>query len=177
VGTPVMTPLGAVARGLTAAAVGTLAMDLALFARYKRSEGKNGFRAWELSSGIESWEQAPAPAQVGKRLFEGLFQRALPDQQAPLGNNITHWGYGILNGAPYGLVVGSLRRSRVWFGLPFGAGVWGSGYVVLPAAGLYRPIWEYDRRTLANDLSAHLVYGLATAAAFRMLSPRRGRST
>jgi hypothetical protein len=53
--------------------------------------------------------------------------------------------------------------------------VWGSGYVVLPAAGLYQPIWEYDRRTLANDLSAHLVYGLTTAAVFRALSPRRGR--
>ena len=63
---------------------------------------------------------------------------------------------------------------RVWFGLPFGAGVWGSGYVVLPAAGLYQPIWEYDRRTLANDLSAHLVYGLTTAAVFRVLvAPRR----
>jgi hypothetical protein len=176
-GTPVMTPVGAVLRGLAAAAVGTLAMDLALFARYKRGDGKTGFREWELSSGIESWDQAPAPAQVGKRVFEGLFQRTLPDQRAPLVNNITHWGYGIAGGGAYGLVVGSLRRPRVWFGAPFGAGVWGSSYVVLPAAGLYRPIWEYDRRTLANDLGAHLVYGLATAAAFRLLSPRRGRST
>jgi len=82
--TPVMTPVGALARGLAAAAVGTLAMDLLLFARYKRGDGKSGFRTWELSSEIESWEQAPAPAQVGKRLFEGLFQRALPDQRAPL---------------------------------------------------------------------------------------------
>ncbi len=173
--TPVMTPVGAVARGLAAAAVGTLAMDLLLFARYKRGDGKSGFREWELSEGIESWDQAPAPAQVGRRLFEGLLQRPLPDRWAPLVNNITHWGYGIVNGAPYGLVVGSLPGSRVWFGLPFGAGVWGSGYVVLPAMGLYRQIWEYDRRTLANDLSAHLVYGLTTATAFRALSPRRGR--
>jgi hypothetical protein len=175
--TPVMTPVGAVVRGLAAAAVGTLAMDLLLFARYKRADGKSGFGAWELSSEIVSWEQAPAPAQVGRRLFEGLFQRTLPDQRAPLVNNITHWGYGILNGAAYGLLVGSLRQPRVGFGLPFGAGVWGSSYVVLPAAGLYQPIWEYDRRTLANDLSAHLVYGLATATAFRALAPRRGRST
>jgi hypothetical protein len=32
-----------------------------------------------------------------------------------------------------------------------------SGYVILPLAGLYKPIWEYDARTLADDLSAHLV--------------------
>ena len=175
--TPVMTPVGAVLRGLAAGTVGTLAMDLLLFARYQHGNGKSGFREWELSEGIESWDQAPAPAQVGRRLVEGLFRTTLPDRRASLVNNITHWGYGILNGAPYGLVVGSLTRNRVWFGVPFGAGVWGSGYVVLPAAGLYQPIWEYDRRTLANDLSAHLVYGLTTAAAFRLLCPRRGRST
>jgi len=172
-----MTPIGAVVRGLAAAAVGTLAMDLVLFARYRRGDGKSGFREWELSSGIESWDQAPAPAQVGKRLVEGLFQRQLPDRLAPLVNNVTHWGYGIVGGAPYGIVVGSLRKPRVWFGLPFGAGVWGSSYVVLPAAGLYQPIWDYDRRTLANDLSAHLVYGLVTAATFRLLAYRGGRST
>jgi hypothetical protein len=44
--------------------------------------------------------------------------------------------------------------------------VWLSGYVVLPLAHLYKPIWEYDPKTLAQDLSAHLVYGLTTAAAF-----------
>jgi len=38
----------------------------------------------------------------------------------------------------------------------------------LPAATLYQPIWDYDAKTLANDLSAHLVYGLATAAALRV---------
>jgi len=40
--------------------------------------------------------------------------------------------------------------------------------VILPAATLYQPIWDYDAKTLANDLSAHLVYGLATAAALRV---------
>ena len=58
------------------------------------------------------------------------------------------------------------------YGLPFGAAVWAAGYVVLPAAGLYEPIWKYDRVTLAKDLSAHLVYGLATAAALQALSRR-----
>jgi hypothetical protein len=172
-----LTPLAAITAGLVAATGGTLAMDLLLFARYRRDGGASGFRRYEFSGDVDSWDQAPAPALVGKRLVEGLFGVELPDDRAALVNNVTHWGYGIVGGAPYGLVVGSLARNRVWFGVPFGAGVWGSGYVVLPAAGLYQPIWEYDRRTLANDLSAHLVYGLTTAAAFRLLSPRTGRST
>lgn len=44
------------------------------------------------------------------------------------------------------------------------------GYVVLPAANLYKPIWDYDRKTLAKDLSAHLIYGLGTATTVRLLS-------
>src|SRR4051812_10434675 len=90
-----LTPLAAVAGGLAAASFGTLAMDLLLFARYKRGGGRTGFRRWEFSSDISGWEQAPAPAHVGKRLVEGLFGRELPDRRAALVNNITHWGYGI----------------------------------------------------------------------------------
>jgi len=42
--------------------------------------------------------------------------------------------------------------------------------VVLPLAGLYKPIWQYDAKVLAKDLGAHCVYGLGTAATFRLLS-------
>jgi hypothetical protein len=171
-----LTPVGAVVRGLLAGTAGTLALDLVWFARYKREDGKRGFPEWEFSADVQTWEQAPAPAHVGKRLVEGLFEVRLPDRLAPLVNNVTHWGYGIANGAVYGIVAGSLRTPRAWYGLPFGAAVWGSGYVVLPAAGLYQPIWRYDRRTLWRDLSAHLVYGLTTAAVFGRLTPRRPRS-
>jgi uncharacterized membrane protein YagU involved in acid resistance len=107
---------------------------------------------------------------VGKRIVEGLFQIELPPKYVPLVNNVMHWGYGIANAAQYGIVVGSLPERRIRYGLPFGATVWGSGYVVLPALKLYEPIWKYDRKTLADDLSAHLVYGLATAAGFQLLS-------
>lgn len=163
-------PLGAIVRGLVAGAIGTAAMDTLLFKRYRRDGGERSAEAWEFSEGLASWEEAPAPAQVGRRLVEGLFQIKLPPSLAPLVNNVTHWGYGILGGAQYGIVAGSLSKPRIGYGIPFGATIWASGYVVLPAAGLYKPIWEYDRRTLAKDLSAHLMYGLATATALRLLS-------
>jgi hypothetical protein len=165
-----MTPVAAVTKGLVAGVVGTLAMDLSLFARYKRGGGQDRFAPWETSAGLHDWEQAPAPAHVGKRLVEGLFQRDLPATSARLVNNAAHWGFGLLNSIQYGILAGSLSRPRVRYGLPFGAAVWASGYVVLPAAKLYQPIWEYDRRTLANDLASHLVYGLGTAATFKALS-------
>jgi hypothetical protein len=70
--------------------------------------------------------------------------------------------------AARGLVIGG---QRTWHGLPFGAGVWAVSYAVLPAAGLYKPIQDYDRDTLGKDLTAHLVYEITTAAALRLLSP------
>jgi hypothetical protein len=167
---PAMTPVAAVAKGLVAGVVGTIAMDLSLFARYKRGGGEDRFVPWETSAGLRDWEQAPAPAHVGKRLFEGLFQRELPASSVPLVNNVMHWGYGVLNAVPYALVAGSVGHPRVRDGLPFGAAVWLSGYVILPAAKLYKPIWEYDPKTLADDLASHLVYGLTTAATFKALS-------
>jgi len=144
-------------------------MDGLLFTRYRRGGGESGARAWEFSEGLSSWEDAPAPAQVGQRLVEGLFQTRLSPTRVPLVNNLTHWGYGMFGGLQYGLVASSLRKPRIGYGLAFGAVVWLGDYVILPAAKLYKPIWEYDRRTLARDLSAHLVYGLTTATALRLL--------
>ena len=165
-----MTPAGAVARGLAAGAIGTAAMDTFLFARYRRNGGDSSAWEWESSAGVTTWEEAPAPAHVGKRLVEGLFGIELPPTRARLVNNVMHWGYGILNGAPYGVIAGSLPTPRIRYGLAFGATVWAGDYVILPAAKLYKPIWDYDVKTLADDLSGHLVYGLATAAALRLLS-------
>jgi hypothetical protein len=172
-GRSTLTPLGAVGRGLAAGVVGTVAMDLVWFVRYRRSGGEQGFLEWEFSSRVCTWDDVPAPAQMGKRLIEGVIQREVPPERAPLVNNLVHWAYGILWGTHYGTIAGSLRRRRLGDGLVFGSIVFGASYAVLPVAKLYRPIWEYDRETLWKDLSAHLVYGLGTAAAFELLSRRQ----
>ncbi|MBV8997526.1 MAG: hypothetical protein JO304_00605, partial [Solirubrobacterales bacterium] len=124
-----VSPLGAVARGLVAGAVGTAAMDTFLFARYRRNGGESGAKKWESSAGVTSWEEAPAPAHVGKRLVEGLFCIELAPSRARLVNNVMHWTYGILNGAQYGIVAESLPTPRIRYGLPFGAAVWAGDYV------------------------------------------------
>jgi hypothetical protein len=165
-----MTSVGALSRGLVASALGTLAMDAFLFSRYRRGGGDGGFGSWEFSSGIESWDTAPAPARAGQRIVEGLFGRTIPVERAGLVNNVMHWGFGLLNGAQYAFLERLRREPRIRDGLPFAVGVWATGYAVLPALEVYKPIWEYDTKTLAKDLSAHLVYGLGTAAAFKVLT-------
>ncbi len=155
---------------MLAGTVGTVAMDLVLYRRYRRDGGSQPVLDWEFSAGLTDWEQAPAPAQVGRRVVEGLFRTELGPQWVRPTNNVMHWAYGVVWGAQYALVAGSSAKPRVAYGLLLGPVVWGSGYVVLPLAKLYRPIWEYDAATLAEDLSAHVVYGVATAAAFAALS-------
>jgi hypothetical protein len=168
-----LTPLGMVARGALAGALGTAAMDLLWFCRYKRGGGTSGLVDWEFAVGLAEWAKAPAPAQVGRRLYEGFFQRELPANRAALTTNIMHWAYGVTWGALYGLVAASNGPLPIRLGPLFGATVWATDYVVLPLAKVYKPIWEYDAPTLARDLSAHLLYGVITAAAVRLsASPR-----
>jgi hypothetical protein len=164
--------IGTMIHGVAAGALGTVAMDVTLYWRYRRGGGDVAFPAWESSAGLESWGDAPAPALVAKRFLDRVLKREVPPRYARLLNNATHWGFGLATGAGYGLLVDSRRKPKVWFGPPFGAAVWAGGYVVLPALGAYQPIWKYDLKTLWDDLSVHLVFGTATAAAFRLLTQR-----
>jgi hypothetical protein len=165
-----MTPLGAAVRGLIAGAVGTLVMDLVWYRRYKRGGGESPFLNWESAASLTDWQSAPAPAKLGKHLYEGVFQRELPSDRARLTTNVMHWGYGTTWSTVYGIVAGSLRRPSAVYGLPFGALVWATSYVILPLAKLYKPLWEYDTSTLLKDATAHLAYGTGTSAAFALLA-------
>ena len=161
--------LGLMIRGAAASAPGTLAMDKWLYRDYLHDGGETAFPAWESSEGLDSWDDASAPALVAKKLLEAALGHAVAPRHARTLNNATHMRFGLANGAAYGLLVGSRHKPTVWFGVPFGAAVWVSGYVVLPLLGGYKPIWEYDLETLWKDLDAHLVFGTATAAAFCLL--------
>jgi hypothetical protein len=165
-----ITPLGAIVRGVVAGAAGTGAMDSAQYLQYRLGGGTEPFLPWETSAGLKDWESAPAPAKVAKRLVEGLTQRELKADKARLANNAVHWATGIGWGAAYGVLAGSLPARRVRYGLLWGTIVWASSYALLPPLGLYKPIWEYDAKTLAKDLGIHLAYGLTTAATFRVLA-------
>jgi hypothetical protein len=168
-----VTILGAGVRGAAAGALGTAAMDALWYYRYRRADGKSGFVEWETSAGLNDWADAPAPAKVGRLLVRRALHRDLPAKDARAVNNLVHWSTGVGWGAVFGLAEGVLGRHAVWYGLPFGAAIWLQSYAVLAPAKLYQPIWDYDAKTLAKDLSAHLVYGITTAAVLKTLQCRR----
>ncbi len=156
------------ARGALAGVAGTAAMDLFQYLKYRAGGANDGPVSWEFSS-VTGWEGAPAPAQIGKRAFEAVFTRKLPDRAANRVNNVMHWGYGISWAAALGLVAASTERTRARLGPVFGTVVFLADYVVLPPTGLYQPIWTYDAKTLGKDWASHLVYGTATGFALRAL--------
>lgn len=145
-------------------------MDLLWHARYRRGGGTSGFLAWEFSASMDSYETAPAPAQVGKRVVESLFQRELEPSTAGLMNNVVHWATGIGWGTVHGVIAGWSRTPRLSHGLVTGTAAFVSAYAMLAPAKLYKPMWKYSARTLAKDLSAHLAFGLGTSAAFKFLT-------
>lgn len=155
--------------GLLAGAAATLAMDLVWFTRYKRSGGENNFLRWEFASASSSWDKASAPARVGKLLYETVTHEELTPDHIALTTNLMHWIYGVEWGVLLALAIGGADRLRFLPQAPlFGALVWLASYASLPVAGVYKPIWAYDPKTLWEDLSAHLVYGAAACAGVRL---------
>jgi hypothetical protein len=157
--------------GVVAGAIGTAAMDLLWFKRQRNEGGTASFVDWEFGSGIDSFDEAPAPAKVG-RIAARAVNVELSNSAAGLTNNVVHWSTGVT----WGVVAAVLRpASRVGaFAAGIGAAVaaWTTSYAVLPQLGVYKPITEYDKVTLWKDLSAHLVFGSAMGCTLVLLRDR-----
>jgi len=108
------------------------------------------------------------PAQVGKRVLEGVFQRRVTLAQVPSLTRAVHWIYGTSWGLLYGIVQESIRQPLV-SGVTLATAVTATDYTVLPAMKLYDPPGEYDPMTIAKDFGHHLVHGLAIAGSYWLL--------
>ena len=165
-----MTRFGPLLRGAVAGSIGTLAMDLLWYSRYRREGGAGPFHDWEVTREVRSWDDAPAPGQMGRKIIEAVTGRDVPVERAAMLSNVMHWAYGVSWTVAYGALVRTFGARRpMWHGPAFGAAIWCSDYVTLPLAGVYEPIWKYDAPTLSKDLSAHVLFGTAADAALRLL--------
>ncbi|MGM0619000.1 MAG: hypothetical protein ACQEUI_12825 [Actinomycetota bacterium] len=155
------------ALGAVAGAVGTVAMDLVWYGRYRRSGGDDGPLAWEFAGSVASFEEASAPGQVGKRLADTVGVE-LPDSAAATTTNVMHWLTGVGYGVAHALLVDG--RPPLLGGVATGLGAVANSYATLGAMGIYEPVWKYDTTTITKDVSAHVVFGLATSLAYRALT-------
>ena len=155
--------------GAAAGTLGTLAMDLLWYRRYRAAGGTQPFMAWETSEGTEGYDDAPAPARTAKAVAD-LVGVELPDSSARAVNNIVHWTTGLAWGTTHGVAGAIVGTANPLMGPVTGVVAWATSYVVLPRLGVYKPIGEYDTEVLWKDLSAHLVYGTSLGVTFRLLT-------
>ncbi len=145
-------------------------MDLLWWSRYRRGGGEDSFAEWDIASGrTPSFDEASAPGQVGRRAAR-LVGVDLPDEVAGTTTDVVHWMTGASYGTAHALLNDGRRRRPLVAGLLTGAGAFANSYATLGAIGVYEPIWEYDVETLAQDFSAHLLFGAATGLAHAALS-------
>jgi hypothetical protein len=160
--------VSAVARGAIAGAIATVAMDLVWYRRYRASGGDLGPAAWEFTSTAPTFDDAPAPARVGRRIARTVGVE-LPDSAITPTNNVVHWMTGVGWGAAAGVVAAKAPVPSIIVGMATGATAWATSYPLLAKLGIYRPITEYDIATLWKDLSAHLVFGASLGATLTLL--------
>jgi hypothetical protein len=151
--------IAALARyGVVAGVAGCLAMDAVLYSRYRADGGASSFEEWEFRSVQTGFDDAPAPAKVGRLIAERAHVH-VADRFAGATNNVVHWATGI----SWGVFASTLRLvpgvGPLKGGLVAGVSAWGTSYIVLSKLKIYKPITEYDAKTLWKDLSAHLVFG------------------
>lgn len=152
-----ITPLGAIGRGLLAGAAGTAAMTACQLAVMK----------------VQGGESSTVPGQVAQRVGEGVFMRKLPDEKLGMLTQVVHWTYGTGWGAVYGAAQSSLHLPAPVHGVLFGVVNWTAGSVVgLPAMQFAPPVWERPAKGNAMEIGYHLVYGVATALTYRLLTPK-----
>lgn len=166
-----MGTLGRVVKGALAGAVGTAAMDALWYRRYRQGGGEADFTEWEFTD-ADSLDDAGAPAQFADTVA-GAVGIELAPEKAGTANDAVHWLTGVANGIGHALLQGD--RNPLVGGALTGVSAFAGAYGVLGAMGLYKPLWEYERETVAKDLGAHLVYGLTTGLAYAAMPGRRPR--
>ena len=133
-----------------------------------------GTAAMTASSTIEARlrgrEDSTAPAKVGGKVFH---VKPVDEEGQKRLSMAMHWEYGINWGfllpmldlfGVRGVTAGALAQF---------AAVWGTSLVMLPAAGVSKPITEWEPEEIAIDVLHHLFYAFAASAAYAAF---RGRS-
>jgi hypothetical protein len=171
-----VTPRRVLARGLAAGAIGTATMtawqELSTKLQSSDHGGDGGQAAPSAEQQPDPWEQASAPAQVGRKILDGVIDRQVPPERIGLLTNAMHWGYGLSWGALYGLIQETASGPALRTGLLFGAGLWAMSYVVLVPMGLYQPPWKYSPREVAMDVSYHIAYGAGLGGGHALVDSR-----
>ena len=144
----------AIGDGLVAGFVGTAAMTVSstIEARLRhRAASTAPARATAKALGIRAFDSDLAQARF---------------------NDLSHWGYGTGWGVVRG-ILGAAGVPAATATAAHGAAVWGSAAVSLPALDVAPPFVFWGREEVAIDVLHHMVYAVATGAAYELIAAGR----
>ena len=160
----IMTRTGNVARGALIGLVGGLIAAGAMSVAH-RIVGDFAPRPKALPASQEDDSTIKVASAITRRAGYRL-----AEDQKPQAGTIVHYAFGASVGAFYGAVAEIVPRVASAVGLPFGVAVWlGAHVVAVPALGLAEPPTRRPLRQEAEEFGLHLVYGVTTELARRLL--------
>lgn len=119
---------------------------------------------------VESREDEPATATVGRIAHEALVGREPNEERKARLGQAVHWSYGVLMGSAYGALRSNAVGSDLAAGLGYGTALWAVGdEIMVPLLGLSDGPTANHWSEHAKGLGAHLLYGAATATATQAL--------
>jgi hypothetical protein len=151
--TSASTVANSIGKGVVAGVVGTAAMTISSTLEAKlrgRAPSSAPARATAKVLGIKEFEDEIAEARF---------------------NDLSHWGYGTSWGVLRGLLDAAGLSPRAATAA-HGAAIYGAAQVTLPALDVAPPSVFWGKEEVAIDAFHHLVYAVATGAAYAALNGR-----
>jgi hypothetical protein len=151
--TSASTVANSIGKGVVAGVVGTAAMTISSTLEAKlrgRAPSSAPARATAKVLGIKEFEDEIAEARF---------------------NDLSHWGYGTSWGVLRGLLDAAGLSPRAATAA-HGAAIYGAAQVTLPALDIAPPSVFWGKEEVAIDAFHHLVYAVATGAAYAALNGR-----
>jgi putative membrane protein len=118
------------------------------------------------------------PAIITTRVARAVGAEQLVDEEAERVelSLLSHFGFGAVAGAAYGLAADLLPLPGAARGAIYGLLVWAAYYLgILPATGLYRPPQAEPLRRHGMMIMAHLVWGITLGLLFGQMTARQRR--
>jgi hypothetical protein len=156
-----------VVAGVTAGLAGAWAMDCFQNMLSKASSRSSGAAGQQEQP---QQEDEPTTVKTADAIAVAITGHPVPKDGKSVAGAAVHYAFGGAVGAMYGAAASRTDDVSAWAGLPFGATVWlVSDEMGVPLSGLSKGPWEYPLATHASALAAHLVYGITTEMARRLI--------
>jgi putative membrane protein len=136
----------------------------------RKGRQAQGWKQHHPASRQEDAAEERANVKAAAAVSEAVFDHELAPEEKERAGEIVHYAYGTAAGALYGVAAEHWQDVRAGAGSAFGGVLWAiSDEVAVPALRLSKGPQEYPLRVHAMGLAAHLVYGVTTELARRLL--------